>query len=273
MPEGTVLHHGVWMSGDEKAVLEHVRDRMQDHYGSSGKPNIRVKIDYPLINLGHDPKYRCKADVEDADRWYSKVNVNYTIGSKVITSPVLAFDEIYFDLTNKTCYDNTPITNYNKTWTNVYIPEEFFKSFCDDFRRDTGWDVSAQNITHDATQGLYSLAVNLDANEPPYFTVVANRKECDDDDDAEIFTGPPVLQRLGSVQSIAQEYACIDKGTGFFTVSMHVMTPVGQRSAPTNNGTFTARIKLSLMGTCIVGCSKIVQSISIGGRKTKDVWG
>jgi hypothetical protein len=164
---GMVKYKGVMVSHNTATVLNHISDKMQDHFDGDVVPNLAVSI-CPLACLPYDEKYRSKSD-EPGDRWYSVIEVNYNILNTKCTFNVVGVDNVYIDMVPKISKDGSVAKNYGISWLNLYFPKGTLRQIFASFKQSTSWNVSNSGLTVDDEQGLVSTVVNMDLEDTPTF--------------------------------------------------------------------------------------------------------
>jgi hypothetical protein len=181
---------------------------------------------------------------------------------------LVAFDNIYFDLVPKTSKSGTMAKNYGKTWINVYFPSRTLKTFLEVFKGSTGWGVSSKVFTKDDQQGLISISANIDEEEQPKLYAVI--EQVDDDEQP---TGRIEITSQGTIQQLCHDPECqsIYRGTGFFSLSMNVITAVGTSVAPEPSQTTSCRLKFSLLNVRAFGVAEDINPVRLGKKLVSGV--
>jgi hypothetical protein len=256
-----VEYKGKLMRSEVVHMMKHVVDKMKDHFGGEIAPKVTFVIG-ELTNLGYEEQYKSKDD-PPGDRWFTEVKMKYTLSSGPTIFDIVLFDNIYFDLTPKTRKSGQMTKNYGKTWINVYFPSKAMKTFLEVFKQSTNWGVSSKVFIKDENQGLISISANIDKDEQPKLYSVS--PEVDKDDN---FTGRIEIESQGTIQSLCQEPDCqsIYRGTGFFTLTMSVITAIGSTTAPEPNQITPCRLKFSLLNIRAFGTSDKITPVRLGKK-------
>jgi hypothetical protein len=256
---GMVEYKGKFMKPECALMMKHVVNKMKDHFGSETEPRVGFFVK-ELTNLGYDEQYKSKNN-PSGDRWYSEVKMKYTLPSGPHNFDIVAFDNIYFDMIPKTSKSGMVAKNYGKTWINVYLPSKTVRAFLKSFKDSTGWGVSSRVSTKDEEQDLVSISANIDEEEPPRFYYVMQVLDADDKP-----VGSVQIQDGGSVQAVCQDpdYQTIYRGTGFFNLSMNVITGVNSTTAPEPSVTTSCRLKFNLLNAPVFAAAENVNPVRLG---------
>jgi hypothetical protein len=123
--------------------------------------------------------------------------------------------------------------------------------------------VSSSIFVKDDHQELVSISANISEDEEPkLYSVIP---EVDDQD---IHTGRIEILNQGTIQSLCQnsDFQSIYLGTGFFSLSMNVITGLNSTIAPEPGPTSACRIKFGLLSVCAFGTSNDVTPVKLGKK-------
>jgi len=258
---GLVEYKGNMVRKEVRDVMKSVVDQMQHHMGRDQFPNISFSLD-TLKHLAYDQNYKAKNE-DPADKWWSPLNIKYN-GLGGLSSPVVAFDGVYLDLTPHMKKGGSPMKGYGLSWANVYIPSKTMKEFTSKVKEFTQWTVSSKGLNADKGQGLVSIVGNINQEGPPRFYSMS--METNEHDEP---SGRIVTKSVGNVVSVASdsELQAIYKCTMFCTVSVSVVTAVGTTVCPTPSNTTYARLKFNVLSIKAYGVAENVRTISLSGSK------
>jgi hypothetical protein len=258
---GMESYKGKLMKSKEAHMMKHIVDKMKDHFGNNTPPKVSFVLE-ELSNLGYEEQYKSKHDAP-GDRWYSEVKMMYTVSDEQHLFDVVAFDNIYFDLVPKISRSGTVSKNYGETWINVYIPYNTLKTFLAVFKKSTGWGVSASIFVKYDHQSLVSISASISEDEEPkLYSVIP---EVDEHDTP---TGRVEILNQGTIQNLCQnpDFQSIYVGTGFFSLSMNVITGLSSTIAPAPGPTSACRIKFGLISVRAFGISNNVTPVKLGKK-------
>jgi hypothetical protein len=218
---------------------------------------VKFKLE-ELINLGYNERFKAKGD-NPGDRWYAKVRVTYDLTRGRTETDLIGMDNIYFDFSMKTSKNGEMVKDYGKRWIKVYIPKATVKQFVNKFKDCTGWDVSAKMFTVDDGQGLYSINAKIDEQDPPMVTSVIKVEDVNRNP----IGGAWSLNERGSIQTLCADpnYQCIPKGTGFFSISMNVVTVLNSTVAPKASPSNPCRVTFTLLRARLFGLESSIHTV------------
>jgi hypothetical protein len=79
-------------------IVQHIVTGFKDHiqHMSKGqKPKIEIKFAHTPKNLGHDPEFNGKNDLDDHDRHFTELEIVYKIHKGLVSSYMVAFYNAY----------------------------------------------------------------------------------------------------------------------------------------------------------------------------------
>jgi hypothetical protein len=248
---GLVLYKGKMVPVDIKPVLSHIVDDWNDHFSSTGLPDVTMNV----VGM-------CKFECVRANeyRWHSNVSFTYAIRGESLKSDIFAMDGIYFDLVRNTN------DKYGNKWIKIYIPDSTWLGFQSQFRNRTLWAPCTSGTTKDEIQRLHCITAPV-GEDAKIYDVVFCRNEVADTS-ASCADGVSVRYR-GSLQELynsANDNA-VYKGTGFFSLS--VTTVDHYSSAPKADGLKQVNLQFYLASARFFGVSNEVSAATFGIGKTR----
>lgn len=252
-------YKGKAIQSKARDVLVHVVDNMEDHFGENQAPNVSFKLT-GMKNLGYNQRFFSKSDPV-GDRWFSDVSVHYNLSSGTCESSIFAVDDMYFDFAKMVTKTGSMVKNYGTTWMNVYFPEATTAAFSKSFLSSTNWYISERAYAQDENQKLHSFSVNIDNVDRP--KVESFMDEMDEENRP---TGKMAFVNKGVVQDIFSNpgKGAIYKGTGFFSVSMNVITPFNRFDAPKPSVECPCKVKFTLLRARIFSKATRINPIRLG---------
>lgn len=162
---------------------------------------------------------RAKGASAQRDQWWSRIQYKYELGEDYMTSDVISIHGVYMDLMARS---GDKQSDYAKTYTNCYVPNEIVARFVTVIEENTECTVFTGKEIVDDDQQLTSYACNHVGGNPATITLY---KASEDEEGNPMEYSKETRDSSSLYGGQSKGGGCILGGVGFFHVSANTSTP------------------------------------------------